>query len=322
MRLTVTSTGTAKLVSVPGGKTLHHPEYCYVVIADEAYEAVEGGDDLSYLEPDSYIDAKNYEGIKSLATDGYITVVTNPLNDAVDVALLDVGTFYATDNAEAAFAQLGTDLYGADATNILIADVGTYFATDDIEDALQQVGADLYGGDATNILIADAGTFFATDNVEAALQQLGAATVKQTMVFPLCAYTGVTYTDDVTADTVFIAFAAPTAGNIVKAGLLVRTNGTKTAAPDTLLLEGDVFINGATIFTVQPGIDNNNVPAGPISTFVAAAGTTQGVIDVTANTYAIGDIIQVGFDLTESAPPTAHMTGAMVIIEIEVPLTY
>lgn len=104
----------------------------------------------------------------------------------------------------------------------------------------------------------------------------------------------------VTAKVIGIARGA---GVIDKAGFRVGNTGTDASNP--LSLEGDVLINGTTIFSTKPVIAKT--AADGANSFASGTGVTVGVINAAANIVAANDIITAVLTLTRTASPSDEM---------------
>jgi len=110
-------------------------------------------------------------------------------------------------------------------------------------------------------------------------------------------------TEAATADIVasiaeHVVFMPSQAGNISRAGFYCGNTGTD--GTDSLSLEMDLQIGGVSIFTTKPKVDKTAVDG--VSTFVAAAGVTVGVINTAADDFVANDLVELTGTLIRTTP--------------------
>lgn len=116
-----------------------------------------------------------------------------------------------------------------------------------------------------------------------------------------------------TIDSYVIGIASG-AGIVTLAGFHCAEGGAD--GTDALTLEGDILINGTTVFSTKP--KRTKAAADNLGTFVAGTGITVGVINAAARTVALGDIITFVGTLTRTTPED-EVADVTAICEITYP---
>lgn len=108
---------------------------------------------------------------------------------------------------------------------------------------------------------------------------------------------------------------ARAAGVVTRAGFTLSETGADTT--NALSLEGDVLINGVTIFSTKPALAKT--AADGAWTTVAGTGVTVGVINVAADDVAANDVLTCVFTLTRTASPGTEMARLCLYVEVTYP---
>jgi hypothetical protein len=109
------------------------------------------------------------------------------------------------------------------------------------------------------------------------------------------------------------------AGNITGVYLSVSSCGKDDTAANTPRISGEVYINGTTCLTTTPKIGCvSGETAAQKTTFAEAADSScvAAVVDPTANTVAVGDVITWALTYGGSASPTTKIKHPCVLVEV------
>jgi hypothetical protein len=122
---------------------------------------------------------------------------------------------------------------------------------------------------------------------------------------------------EIAATTVRNLGVANFAGKVVQTILAVSTCGKDNTAPK---VTADVRINGTSIFTTKPAIAHVSGEVAQHKTSYAEAadtGITAEVIDESANSFEIGDVLDWSAIYSGNANPTTKMANVSIIVEVE-----
>jgi hypothetical protein len=111
--------------------------------------------------------------------------------------------------------------------------------------------------------------------------------------------------------------AAAFAGRVSAAWFSVEESGKDDS--NDLYLEMNVKINGTTCLSTKAKIAHVSGESSMQKTTVVTGdtGVTQAVVDNSANSCSIGDIITYDLELTRTASPTTEMSTPSVAVELE-----
>jgi len=106
-------------------------------------------------------------------------------------------------------------------------------------------------------------------------------------------------------------------GKILGVGLSVLASGKDDT--NSLYVEADVRINGVSCLTTKPKIAHVSGEASMQKTTLETGdtGITQAVVNQSANTFAVGDLISWNMELTRTASPTTEISNPSIIVEVE-----
>lgn len=107
------------------------------------------------------------------------------------------------------------------------------------------------------------------------------------------------------------------AGKILGVGLSVLASGKDDS--NDLSIEADVLINGTSALTTKAKVAHVSGEASSQKTTLETTdtGVTQAVVNAAAAEFAVGDVIQLNFELTRTASPTTEISNPVAIIEVE-----
>jgi hypothetical protein len=109
------------------------------------------------------------------------------------------------------------------------------------------------------------------------------------------------------------------AGKITGVYLSVSSCGKDDTAANTPRISGEVYINGTTCLTTTPKIGCVSGETAAQKTTMAEAADTSvvaAVIDRTANTVAVGDVITWAYTYAGSTSPTTKLKHPCVLVEV------
>lgn len=239
---------------------------------------------------------------------------------AADVPVADAGTYFTTDNVEAALQQIiaernatGDGVAGADYTGMTaIASIGSQATVQEVVEALTALlVATTYGASGANFLGAYAISGWAGADVQSILEAAKVYVDAQPKVIGYWFSQDGDLTASVAASPMGTGHAA---GAVTKAVFTLGNTGAD--GTDDLALEGDVLINGVTVFSVKPAL--TKAAADGAWTESAGTGVTVGVIDTAADDVVQGDILTAAFTLTRTTPED-EMADLYLYVEITYP---
>src|SRR5512137_2817446 len=104
-------------------------------------------------------------------------------------------------------------------------------------------------------------------------------------------------------------------GEVTNVWLSVESTGAY--ATTTLLITGEVRINGVSCLSTRPGIGYVSGGAAQKDTKASGSGITQAVVNHSANTVSPGDVLTAEFFITRTATPTSEIKNPTIVVEIE-----
>jgi hypothetical protein len=104
--------------------------------------------------------------------------------------------------------------------------------------------------------------------------------------------------DQTSTIAAYVIGIATGAGTVTSAGFHCAEGGAD--GTDALTLEGDILINGTSVFSTKPA--RTKAAADGLGTWVAATGITVGVLDATKVTVALGDVVTFVGTLDRTTP--------------------
>lgn len=151
------------------------------------------------------------------------------------------------------------------------------------------------------------------DEIEALIEISGLDTTDVGYVSPL----RLTVDGDLTASVASkVIEVCQGAGTIIRAG--IRLGNTGADGTDALSLQGDVKINGTSVFSTKPVIAK--AAADAATSFGTATGVTPGQLDATKVTVAAGDVVTFEAALTRTTPED-EMADLLGIVDIQYNVT-